>query len=495
MDTLVPEAVTQLAIAHGVNINYSHVPRAVKRLKKQGLLLEIMAHVETQPTSRRRKAYFLTEAGISAAQKLQALLGEHNVIFKDKNGNISEIPLASINKFLKTRLELLNLFNFLNSDDVFDQREWEASQRSKSASKLDIQPERRTIDKVKEPVEKLDLKDKKEKIEISKLKGEFEKLIYPRKLPDSFHQTFDSPILVPANKFPVVERFQNREENIDVILEAINSLEPQIILVLGCAGVGKSALVANTISDLEFSDTYIYWCNVSNLNSINDIISTLVRLFTGEEVSEVSYTVKDVSTISDDSFEKKQLENIEEQRIQFSQVMEKLGKNKTILILDGLEIADSILEVAITDAFGTASGLADAEKQITTKFDDFILWLVNTIKKPMKLKIIVTTRNKPQTKILSQIVKTNNGKNLITIELDGLDVKYVKKILGSKFNTEEVEAIFKHTDGNPMIINFIANINHSKHTNLQDLSPDERALALCALARAKLDREATKDKY
>ena len=55
-------ALSQMGIANAVAIARSNVPRAISGLRDQGLLVERQAHV--QGVSRKRKAYFLTDAGI-----------------------------------------------------------------------------------------------------------------------------------------------------------------------------------------------------------------------------------------------------------------------------------------------------------------------------------------------------------------------------------------------------------------------------------------------
>ena len=55
-----------MGIANAVAIARSNVPRAISGLRDQGLLVERQAHVHG--VSRKRKAYFLTDSGIIAAE-------------------------------------------------------------------------------------------------------------------------------------------------------------------------------------------------------------------------------------------------------------------------------------------------------------------------------------------------------------------------------------------------------------------------------------------
>ena len=63
----VPFALSQMGIANAVAIARSNVPRAIAGLKDQGILVERQAHVKG--VSRKRKAYFLTDSGVSLARE------------------------------------------------------------------------------------------------------------------------------------------------------------------------------------------------------------------------------------------------------------------------------------------------------------------------------------------------------------------------------------------------------------------------------------------
>ncbi|MGB1485074.1 MAG: tetratricopeptide repeat protein [Poseidonia sp.] len=73
----VPFALSQMGIANAVAIARSNVPRAIAGLKDQGILVERQAHVKG--VSRKRKAYFLTDTGISLANETWDRLAEFPV--------------------------------------------------------------------------------------------------------------------------------------------------------------------------------------------------------------------------------------------------------------------------------------------------------------------------------------------------------------------------------------------------------------------------------
>ena len=68
----VPFALSQMGIANAVAIARSNVPRAIASLKDSGLLVERQAHVSG--VARKRKAYFLTDGGITTADETLSLI-------------------------------------------------------------------------------------------------------------------------------------------------------------------------------------------------------------------------------------------------------------------------------------------------------------------------------------------------------------------------------------------------------------------------------------
>jgi DNA-binding MarR family transcriptional regulator len=127
---LVPENITQIGIAEGVNINYTHVPRAVKNLLNKELIEENTTHIISNPTGRRRRVYFLTDQGIKIAQDLIVKLADHQVIYQDISGKDSKIMLKDLKKELQTDSDLFTLYKCLNPDNIFELLKWEEAVNS-----------------------------------------------------------------------------------------------------------------------------------------------------------------------------------------------------------------------------------------------------------------------------------------------------------------------------------------------------------------------------
>ena len=104
----VPFALSQMGIANAVAIARSNVPRAISGLRDQGLLVERQAHV--QGVSRKRKAYFLTDAGILAAEETWGRLRAFQFRCINVDGETVSTTLVQPTKFC--HLQCVQLISF-----------------------------------------------------------------------------------------------------------------------------------------------------------------------------------------------------------------------------------------------------------------------------------------------------------------------------------------------------------------------------------------------
>ena len=74
-----PTSITQRGIADATGLVLTHIPRALKRLRDDGLVREVSGHIEGE--SRRYKAYFLTDEGmrVAAAMRTEMLASDVRV--------------------------------------------------------------------------------------------------------------------------------------------------------------------------------------------------------------------------------------------------------------------------------------------------------------------------------------------------------------------------------------------------------------------------------
>ena len=83
----VPFSISQMGIANAVSIARSNVPRAIGGLKDEGLLVERQAHIAG--VSRKRKAYFLTDAGMESADRVFEEYSEFEFTMMRSKGTVT----------------------------------------------------------------------------------------------------------------------------------------------------------------------------------------------------------------------------------------------------------------------------------------------------------------------------------------------------------------------------------------------------------------------
>ncbi|MGB1492807.1 MAG: hypothetical protein ACPG8X_05720, partial [Candidatus Poseidoniaceae archaeon] len=116
----VPFALSQMGIANAVAIARSNVPRAISGLRDQGLLVERQAHV--QGVSRKRKAYFLTDAGVIAAEETWARLREFQFRCINMEGESISTSLGAAHEVLPFAMRPVDIIRYLDDNLILDAR-------------------------------------------------------------------------------------------------------------------------------------------------------------------------------------------------------------------------------------------------------------------------------------------------------------------------------------------------------------------------------------
>ena len=83
-----------MGIANAVSIARSNVPRAIGSLKDSGYVIERQAHITG--VTRNRKAYFLTDEGISLSDEVWATVSERVVKAIRPGGKVEEMTIGDI---------------------------------------------------------------------------------------------------------------------------------------------------------------------------------------------------------------------------------------------------------------------------------------------------------------------------------------------------------------------------------------------------------------
>ncbi|MEL0266482.1 MAG: AAA family ATPase, partial [Candidatus Poseidoniales archaeon] len=129
----VPFALSQMGIANAVAIARSNVPRAIAGLKDQNILVERQAHVKG--VSRKRKAYFLTDSGVSLASETWERLSEWPVrIILDDQPAVSS-TLGGAKGVLPFEMRPVDIIRYIDEHNCLDVRHLSADLVERDLSK------------------------------------------------------------------------------------------------------------------------------------------------------------------------------------------------------------------------------------------------------------------------------------------------------------------------------------------------------------------------
>jgi len=129
----VPFALSQMGIANAVAIARSNVPRAIAGLKDQGILVERQAHVKG--VSRKRKAYFLTDSGVSLAAETWQRLSDVPVRCIIDAQSPRDTTLGGIKSVLPFPMRPVDVIRYMDDNHTLDLRSLSAELVERDLSK------------------------------------------------------------------------------------------------------------------------------------------------------------------------------------------------------------------------------------------------------------------------------------------------------------------------------------------------------------------------
>ena len=116
-DYEVPKAMSQKGISKAIWIAWSNVPRAINRLKEQGLVDVRTTRVKGEV--RRKQVYTLTPRGFAKAQELRQELGRRRVTVIRGDESL-EMDFADVPEYVGYKVPYLELLRTIDEDGVLD---------------------------------------------------------------------------------------------------------------------------------------------------------------------------------------------------------------------------------------------------------------------------------------------------------------------------------------------------------------------------------------
>jgi DNA-binding MarR family transcriptional regulator len=377
-----PYSITQKGIAEGVKIRWNHVPRAVGRLKKMGYLSEEMSHIEGK--TRRQKAYYLTDSGMLFARNLREKILGFMVHLVKTDGQVERIKLSEINSTLKLNVSPFKLFMKVSDDG---------------------------------------------EILESELQTEIES-----KVPEKTTKTFfvKGEILWP-------EELIGREKEIKVLSDWISSTSQSTLVIYGSVGIGKSALMVETIKIFRGKKD-IFWYEMSDSDSQKEIVQSL-----SEFLIELDKTTLSSYLSKHESYE----------------------LNEVIRILEkGFKDIDTIL------AF-------DNYFQVSEEVADFFSGLCVLASKYRNLKLFINAMD--TTPFYCRFYDKNEikKKKIGELTIKGLKPEGIKKMLNTPdIDDDALRKIHLMTRGHPLTIELIKKGDVNSLKRIKGFSRQEASLLL-----------------
>lgn len=226
-DIEAPFSMTQQGIADAINVLRSAVPRSIKNLEKSGKVEERLSHVKN--TSRRRKVYSLTLEGRIEANEMVDKLNEKKVTLQFVDGERKEIRIKDVNSELSKNFKMLEILNALSDDYVVSE-------------KLLLNPVSPEPAPAPEPK--------------------------PKEKPS---QTVEMIKLAPS-----ADAFQGRKEELNQIMDDLESDTTKIIILHGIAGIGKTTLAAKALEGLKGKRSLL-WYHFHTWDTVRNVLSPLAE--------------------------------------------------------------------------------------------------------------------------------------------------------------------------------------------------------------------------
>jgi tetratricopeptide (TPR) repeat protein len=232
----VPFSLSQMGIANAVSIARSNVPRAIAGLKDDGQLIERQAHVTG--VNRKRKAYFLTDSGLIAAEEVWRQLSENEIRVQMPDGHIVTSMIGTVQDDIPFPMRIVDVLRYMDDNGILDLR-----------------------------------------------------TLSPDLIERDLSKHIEKQLVTSLGDLPRTRTFFGREKELDTMVNLLEA-RPTTILVPGIAGIGKTATAAKLIELFTHKRNLIYhrcqdwegsrafleavaeWLSAMGSDDLNDYLST-----------------------------------------------------------------------------------------------------------------------------------------------------------------------------------------------------------------------------
>jgi tetratricopeptide (TPR) repeat protein len=223
MDFEVPQEAVQDGIAEAVSIRRDNIPRTMKKLKEENLVYEVLKRIKGLP--RKRKAYFLSEKGLTYAKDVRDLIAYHKVYLQLGDGSVKLVYLKDVPPYLNANISLLDILEMIGKGNLV----------------------------IENNVKKY-------------LSGEVES---PREVnPEGFISFLQD--------VPMPKRFYGREKELNSLFDWLDEEGSSLLSITGIAGIGKTTLAAKAAKEMD-GRMHVFWYRFHKWDSLRNLLYSISR--------------------------------------------------------------------------------------------------------------------------------------------------------------------------------------------------------------------------
>ncbi|MBE9129245.1 MULTISPECIES: NB-ARC domain-containing protein [unclassified Coleofasciculus] len=237
-------------------------------------------------------------------------------------------------------------------------------------------------------------------------------------LPESMPESIESSHLRRnCEGLPDVSIFYGRQEELATLQEWILQDGCRLIALLGLGGIGKTALAAKLVGQIQAEFEYVVWRSLRSVPSVQEFVTTLLQAFSHQPDWEGSATVD----------------------VQLSRLMEVLHRHRCLLILEDVQMVLSRGELA---------------GQYQVSYEGYGELLRRIGEEAHQSCLVLTSWEMPMGVSLLE----GQTRPVRTLKLEGLNEAPAKAILAEKGLSEAQlwEELIRPYRGNPLALKIVA---------------------------------------
>lgn len=244
---------------------------------------------------------------------------------------------------------------------------------------------------------------------------------YSKSTPDlSTLQALMSPKRIDWDDELCVSMFYGRTTELALLEQWIIQEHSRVVALLGMGGIGKTALAAKLVYEIQGRFEYIIWRSLYNAPSLFDLLADLIQFFSNNKVSETDLSSRIDSRIS--------------------QLIDYLQKHRCLIILDN---AETILQS------GTLAG------NYREGYEDYGQLIRRLGQAIHQSSLVLTSREKPKdiASLEGEILPVRSLQLRGLCEEDAKIIFHSKGLLG---DDPAKKALFERYWGNPLALKIVA---------------------------------------